>query len=88
MKSLLGLPADLGLPTDPVRAHRRDPALDLTLDEAAVRALRRWYRRDYRLLRFCVLVGGWRRWGPAPPPGRRRVRYEVRRLSFPLRHLR
>lgn len=82
LKSVLELPPRLKLPAGPVRAHRRDPSLDKTLDDAAAEALRDWYRRDYRLLRYCELVRASRGWGPdaAPPEGVERLRHEVRRL--------
>jgi hypothetical protein len=70
LKALLELPEDLELPTDPVRAHRREGgAPGAELDERAVRALREWYARDYRLLEFCDGVRSARGWGvPAEEP--------------------
>jgi Sulfotransferase family len=81
LKSLLGLPPRTKLPTGR-RAHKRDPSLDTRLDAAATEALRKWYARDYQLLRYCERVRTWRGWGgeAAPPEGIGRVRHEARRL--------
>ena len=64
MKSLFGLPPDLELPSDPARAHRRDTSQDAPLDKPAIRALREWYARDYRLLDFVDELRAERGWGP------------------------
>ena len=53
LKVAFELPPDLVLPTDPVRAHRADPAQDKTLSPSAREALRDWYAKDYRVLRVC-----------------------------------
>jgi Sulfotransferase family len=63
MRPLLDLPRGARLPTDPVRAHRSDPALDTTLDPVALRALREWYEDDYRLVDYCDKVRARRGWG-------------------------
>lgn len=68
MKSLLKLPAQASLPTARVGAHRRDPSLNADLDEAAVAALKEWYRADYALLRYCDAVRAWNGWGADPAP--------------------
>lgn len=68
MKSELGLPQDLELPTDPTRAHRRQIGVRDTLDDDAIAALRKWYARDYRLLTFFDEVRAERGWG-TPPDG-------------------
>jgi hypothetical protein len=75
IKARLELPADLELPTDPVRAHKREEgtAPAGALDEEAVRALRDWYARDYRLLDYCEQVRAARGWGGVEPPGRLRA---------------
>jgi Sulfotransferase family len=62
LKTILELPPDLGLPSDPVLAHRNDPALDTSLDALALDNLRRWYRRDYRLLAHCDRLRAERGW--------------------------
>ena len=50
LKRILNLPEDLMLPADEVAAHKNSPHVDKRLDEEAIRNLRAWYRRDYRLL--------------------------------------
>ena len=76
IKSILHLP-DVELPSDPVAAHRGDPSRDTSLDRSAVRALRDWYARDYRLVECCDEIRAERGWGPRLPIGhaaRKRVR--------------
>jgi hypothetical protein len=69
LKSILEIRADVELPTDPVLAHRRvDDDRDKTLDKAAKRALREWYARDYKLLKFCEEVRLERGWAKPPAP--------------------
>jgi hypothetical protein len=53
LRSLLDLPPDLDLPTDPVIAHRGLEGEDRTLSERQASAIKRWYRSDYRILEFC-----------------------------------
>lgn len=53
LKSLLGLPADLGLPTDEVQAHRNPSTVNKNLSSVAEDNLRRWYARDYQFLKLC-----------------------------------
>ena len=53
LKAILDLPPGLELPSDPVLSHRNDPSLDTTLDDDAVENLRRWYRRDLRVVAWC-----------------------------------
>jgi hypothetical protein len=84
IKALLGLPTDAKLPSSRVRAHRRDPSRDTALDDAAVRALREWYARDYELIRYCDAVRAERGWGTTSD--RRRLRAQMRRWAR--RHLR
>ena len=81
LKLLLRLPPDLKLPTAQVEAHRREASLDTTLDPAAVAALRKWYRDDYLLLKYCDALRAWNHWGAGPPPaGALRLRYELVRI--------
>jgi hypothetical protein len=81
IKSALQLPPEAKLPTVSKRAHRRDPSLDTTLDDPAIAALRKWYRRDYMLLAYCEGLRAWNGWGAgSPPEGMQRMRYELRRL--------
>ena len=67
LKSLLELPSELELPSDPARAHRRDATDDAPLYSAAERSLRQWYARDYRLLEFFDELRAERGWGPPVP---------------------
>lgn len=53
LKVAFELAPELALPTDPVSAHRTDPAQDKTLSPAARDALREWYAKDYELLAVC-----------------------------------
>jgi hypothetical protein len=82
LKSMLGLPPDVALPSEGRAAYRREGSLDTTLDDAGVKALRRWYRRDYRLIRYCMQVRTLRGWGlePAPEEGIKRLHRQARRL--------
>jgi hypothetical protein len=63
LRAVLGLPGDVELPKGAKSAHRKTGDLDMTLDEAAERALRDWYAHDYRLLAFCDKVRARRGWG-------------------------
>jgi hypothetical protein len=82
IKSLLELPAEAKLPSGPKRSHRRDPALEATLDDVALSALRAWYARDFRLVRYCNHVRTRRGWGAGPVPlaGPERLRREAERM--------
>jgi hypothetical protein len=62
LKALLHLPPDSELPSERVGAHRRDPSLDATLDDAALSTLRHWYRGDYEVIRYCDRLRVWRGW--------------------------
>ena len=53
LKRRLRLPADLRLPDDRVYAHQSDKSVDRTLDKAAGRNLKDWYRDDYRFIALC-----------------------------------
>jgi hypothetical protein len=53
LKALLGLPANLTLPTDEVQAHRNPGNLNKNLSESAEANLRDWYARDYEFLELC-----------------------------------
>jgi hypothetical protein len=58
LKSLLDLPADLELPSDPVQAHRYTGPNDKSLTPKMVDALREWYAADYALLEVCEQARG------------------------------
>jgi hypothetical protein len=53
LKTLLGLPAELSLPTDDVQAHRNPTTVDKKLSDVALANLRQWYERDYEFLELC-----------------------------------
>lgn len=51
LKQRLGLPAGLGLPRDPVVAHRMPPSFAAELSPAGRAAIEAWYARDIDLYR-------------------------------------
>ncbi len=48
LKSQLGLPANIALPTDEISAHRNPEHLDKKLDQQALENLKGWYAEDLR----------------------------------------
>jgi SAM-dependent methyltransferase len=54
LKELLDLPADVGLPRDPVGSHRTPPGFDTELSHTAVANLERWYAADLPIYRACL----------------------------------
>ena len=55
LKDLVGLPAELELPTDAKRAHKSGNVYP-DLDRKARKALKDWYAKDYKLLDYCEKV--------------------------------
>jgi hypothetical protein len=53
IKTMLELPADLELPSDPVQAHRAPEDLDRSLNPKMMDALMDWYAEDYKLVALC-----------------------------------
>jgi len=53
LKRMFGLPSDLVLPSDPVKAHRNPDNLDTSLDELALDNLREWYKADLAFEEVC-----------------------------------
>jgi hypothetical protein len=53
VRSLLGLPEDLELPHDPVKAHVGDTSVARSLTPEQEQALRKWYAEDYAILAWC-----------------------------------
>lgn len=47
LKDLLGLPADLSLPSDPLETHETPDGFDTHLSERAIGNLQAWYRGDF-----------------------------------------
>jgi Sulfotransferase family len=66
IKTLLSLPPDVELPSDPAVAHLGRPRDDTSLDTAARDALHRWYKRDFKLLELCEKIRTERGWGIGP----------------------
>ena len=56
VKSKLGLPEDLKLPHDEVRAHRNPTGLDKKLSDEAIRNLNEWYKRDLEFIALCKAI--------------------------------
>jgi hypothetical protein len=63
IRALLELPRNVKLPHGPWRAHRQKEPLDMTLEDAARRALEDFYRGDYKLVEYCDKVREKRGWG-------------------------
>ena len=53
LKTKLGLPAGISLPTDEVAAHKTPENFDRKLEPQAVENLQRWYRDDIRFYQLC-----------------------------------
>jgi hypothetical protein len=56
VKSKLGLPEDLKLPHDEVRAHRNPTGLDKKLSDEAISNLNEWYKRDFEFIALCKAI--------------------------------
>lgn len=63
IRRLLGVPEDVELTDDPVKAHRRNTVVDDELTPEVQAALRKWYVQDYRLLSYCERLRRWNGWG-------------------------
>jgi hypothetical protein len=85
LKSLLVLPSDVALPTDPVEAHRA-PAPPEPLSSLAQFNIRNWYDSDYALIKWC---NSWRRDHAASmrkaPGSRSYLRHFLANMLPPLR---
>ncbi|MGB1251985.1 MAG: sulfotransferase family 2 domain-containing protein [Candidatus Promineifilaceae bacterium] len=53
LKSLIGLPHDLSLPTDEVQSHKTPAHLDRYLSERAIVNLTKWYSADFHFVTLC-----------------------------------
>jgi hypothetical protein len=53
LKRMLSLPADLRLPSDPIKSHRNPENLDSSLGEQALHNLGEWYKSDFEFLELC-----------------------------------
>lgn len=56
LKTLLQLPAEASLPTDPVRSHATPEGFDTTLSETARANLIEWYKGDYPVYQACLAL--------------------------------
>jgi len=54
LKLLFGLPSEVALPNDDLRAHRNPQGLDRHLEPKAIANLTTWYAEDYRFLQICA----------------------------------
>lgn len=59
VKSKLGLPQGVSLPTDEVVAHKNPPHMDKALDDRAVENLKRWYAGDIKFYAQCKDYAQW-----------------------------
>ncbi len=53
LKLKLGLPQNVVLPLDDLRAHRNPLGSNVGLEREAIENLRKWYARDYDFLEIC-----------------------------------
>lgn len=58
LKSKLGVPSHVSLPTDDITAHRNPEYLDKKLSEQAMENLKRWYADDFTLFALCQRIRG------------------------------
>jgi hypothetical protein len=58
VKSRLGLPANIELPTDEITAHRTPDHLEKRLDPQALENLKAWYAEDFRFFALCRQIRG------------------------------
>jgi hypothetical protein len=56
LKTKLGVPASVPLPTDEVAAHKTPEHFDKKLEPQAVENLRRWYGEDIRFYQLCQKI--------------------------------
>jgi len=56
LKSKLGLPENLTLPKDEIRAHKNPLGLDKTLTDEARSNLNEWYKRDFEFIALCEAI--------------------------------
>jgi len=88
LRAALELPDDVELPNDPKKAHRRDRSdAPPPLDEAARAALRRWYWREYEMLRVCERLRAANGWNGESPRPRLAWSLALRRYGGSLRRL-
>lgn len=54
LKTRLGLPADLQLPSDSAKAHRRTGCAEPVLKQLSVNNLQAWYSQDFAFIQYLV----------------------------------
>jgi len=85
LRAALELPEHVSLPEDPKKAHRRHRPDVQPLDAAAQSALRRYYWREYEILRVCERLRAANGWNGEPPQPRLAWSLALRRYGAPLR---
>lgn len=53
LKSILGIPEDVKLPTDDVAAHKNPKNIDKSIDANGMAALKEWYLEDAKFIELC-----------------------------------
>ncbi len=53
LKSIIGLPENVEIPSDDVQSHRNPEHLDKTLEDEAVVNLKHWYQDDFDFVALC-----------------------------------
>lgn len=53
LKTKLGIPENIPLPSDDVQAHRNPVDMDSGLEEEAISNLKKWYAGDYDFINLC-----------------------------------
>lgn len=53
LKSILGIPEEINLPTDDTTAHRNPNNVDKSIDENGIEALKKWYLEDTKFIELC-----------------------------------
>jgi len=56
LRSKLGLPEEVQLPSDHVQSHKSPSGVDRSLSDEAIRNLKVWYERDYELIALCERI--------------------------------
>ena len=53
LKSILGIPEEIKLPTDDVAAHKNPENVDKSIDADGIEALKEWYLEDAQFIELC-----------------------------------
>lgn len=54
LRTLLNIDQDITPPEDNVAAHRNPESFDKTLSQKAINNLKRWYKEDFEIYRWCL----------------------------------